>query len=300
MSGGDPSLVSDQTIHTGPGVVRRAAGIVQSKFEHAVRLLLVHYLSRYIPLVLVTEYPKSGGTWLGQLISGYLGIPFPRNRVPTPQRCLLHGHYRPSQHLSHIPGIVWLARDGRDVMVSLYHQYLLWNDRNRLQPSAVLRYRKQLAFADYHDVRGNLPAFIGFVFTYAPSKLQHFTHPGTWASFNRAWLEQDCVPPASVLPTRYEALAAQPEQELTRVLGRLDSDPVASAKVAQVVAQYSFEAQTGRVPGEERTSSFLRKGSVGDWRNFFNREAAEVFDHYAGDMLVTLGYEPDRGWVRRV
>ena len=36
---------------------------------------------------------------------------------------------------------------------------------------------------------------------------------------------------------------------------------------------------------------------AGDWRNHLTREAAEIFDHYCGDMLVAAGYEPDRSWV---
>ncbi len=44
----------------------------------------------------------------------------------------------------------------------------------------------------------------------------------------------------------------------------------------------------------------LRKGQAGDWRNHFTREAAEIFDRYCGDMLISTGYEPDHEWVRRL
>ena len=40
----------------------------------------------------------------------------------------------------------------------------------------------------------------------------------------------------------------------------------------------------------------VRKGIVGDWKNYFSREAGEVFDRHCGDVMVRLGYEADRDW----
>lgn len=60
---------------------------------------------------------------------------------------------------------------------------------------------------------------------------------------------------------------------------------------------FSFAKQAGRKPSKEDKSSFLRKGTTGDWRNYFTPEAAEVFDHYCGDALIAAGYEPDRSWM---
>ena len=57
--------------------------------------------------------------------------------------------------------------------------------------------------------------------------------------------------------------------------------------------------QTGRAPGAEDRGSFIRKGVAGDWVNHFTRETAELFDELAGDALVALGYESDRGWADR-
>jgi hypothetical protein len=68
----------------------------------------------------------------------------------------------------------------------------------------------------------------------------------------------------------------------------------------EVVDSYSFERITGRKPGEEERNSFVRKGITGDWRNHFTREAAEIFDRWAGRLLIELGYESDREWVRSV
>ena len=54
---------------------------------------------------------------------------------------------------------------------------------------------------------------------------------------------------------------------------------------------------TGRQPGEEKKTSFFRKGIVGDWRNYFCQRAKKVFDFYAGAYLIKLGYEENHAWT---
>ena len=65
----------------------------------------------------------------------------------------------------------------------------------------------------------------------------------------------------------------------------------------EIVEKYSFEKLSGRKQGQENNSKFLRKGIAGDWKNYFNKEARELFDFYAGAQLVKLGYEKDRSWA---
>jgi len=73
--------------------------------------------------------------------------------------------------------------------------------------------------------------------------------------------------------------------------------------VADLVAaqpNYSIvKAKTGRDPGTENNRSQDRKGIIGDHKNHFTREAAEIFNHYAGHLLKRLGYEKDDSWIDR-
>ena len=41
-------------------------------------------------------------------------------------------------------------------------------------------------------------------------------------------------------------------------------------------------------------------GISGDWKNYFTPEAARVFGDYAGDLLIRLGYEPNKDWIQQV
>ena len=64
-----------------------------------------------------------------------------------------------------------------------------------------------------------------------------------------------------------------------------------------IAKKFSFEQQSGRKPGQESKTNFMRKGIIGDWRNQFSPEACKVFNHFAGNELVLLGYEKDNSWV---
>jgi len=271
---------------------------VKSKIEHAYRLLFVNQLNRFVSIILITEYFKSGGTWLGQLVSSYLELPFPRNTFPAFHDSLLHSHYLPNRRFKRMRKILWLVRDGRDVIVSLYHHYLIWNDKNRLNPKDVYYHRSQVPFDDYEHVRKNLPAFIEYVFEHRPSKLQQFTYPGNWVKYNRAWLQQYRKGEMDILRVRYEDLLRDTEGELFRILrngfGIQEPD---TSRIREIVSYYSFENQTKRKQGTESKKSFLRKGISGDWKNYFDKESADKFDYYATDMLIELGYEIETEWT---
>ena len=79
-------------------------------------------------------------------------------------------------------------------------------------------------------------------------------------------------------------------------LAGIDLQP---SRIEPIVREFSFERQAKRKPGEENRTGFIRKGVVGDWKTHFSHEAKQVFDHFAGDELVVLGYETDRRWVDR-
>jgi hypothetical protein len=137
------------------------------------------------------------------------------------------------------------------------------------------------------------------MFSHVPSKLQHFTYPGNWASFNAAWLAQTRLPDINVVRISYEELLANAVSVLADSCVDIN-EAGDMTRLRQVVDDYSFERQTGRNKGQENKDAFLRKGIAGDWRNYFSKESARVFDHYGGDVLIELGYEKDRSWIDRI
>jgi len=51
--------------------------MLSNKFEAVTRVGMSRYFSDQLPIYMVTEYPRSGGTWLAQMLADYLEVPFP-------------------------------------------------------------------------------------------------------------------------------------------------------------------------------------------------------------------------------
>ena len=243
-----------------------------------------YVLSGIKPHYIVTEYPKSGGSWVAQLISDYLEIDFPRNESIGlfQNTCLLHGHHKYSRFFKNT---VYVLRDGRDVMTSAYFHCLFQNDRNPKQ--MVEGHRKQLQFDDYDDVKGNLPRFIEYMFRDLSKRRFRFS----WSEFI------DSIDFNSAIVVKYEDLIEDTAGAIGKTLEKLTGKPVDAERLNQIVNKFSFKNQVNRTAGIEDTTSFLRKGIVGDWRNKFSHDASVVFEQYGGKALIRAGYESDALWV---
>ena len=247
------------------------------------RAFMWNYCSGRLPLYLVPEYPKSGGTWFSQMLADCLDIPFYRNtRVQKFESSVMSGHrgFKPAYQ-----NVTCVFRDGRDVMVSAYFHFLFKNEVNR--SFGVQRHRKHCKFENYDDTRKNMPAFIEYLFTTHSHGKRHFN----WAEFVDQWLPhiEDYV--------TYERLLADPGEELNRTVKRLTGADVPTEKLDAVIEKYSFKNQAGRKQGEQKKNSFVRKGISGDWKNHFTPEACRVFNRFAGEQLNLLGYETDDEWI---
>lgn len=269
--------------------------VLKSKYEQFLRLLFVRYLTPKNDSVILVEFPKSGGTWLGQLVSSYLEIPFPRNQKPSIKKSLYHSHYLPTKKLLKNKKIIFLVRDGRDVMISMYFHQLIWNDKNRLNPKDVHYHRKNVSFNKFEDVSNNIGSFIEYAFTHKPSKLKHYTYMGNWASYNQAWLriKEDIN---DVYLIKYEDLLENTYSSMKKMLEEFFYLEVDENRLNSITQQYSFENQTKRKKGEEQSSSFLRKGVQGDWKNYFSEKDKELFKKFGGQTLIDLGYEQNENW----
>jgi len=254
-----------------------------------MRMAMQNLLSGLLPLYIITEYQKSGGTWVAQMLAEYMGLPFPRNRIPTVRASVLHAHVLPNPLLRNT---VVVLRDGRDAVVSSYYHMIFESEWN--SPHLVQRTRAALGLSDYQDVRRNLPEFIRYLFEEHHRRTWLRPNQFTWAEFVNAWAHR---PTPSV---RYEDLATDCLGTMARLVLELTEQSVDMARLERIVNAYSFETQAKRQRGTENTASFLRKGQPGDWKNKFSRKAGLAFDRYAGDELITLGYECDRSWIEQL
>jgi hypothetical protein len=229
----------------------------------------------------INEYPKSGGSWLGQMIAEALEIPFPRNSLPHfGKNQIMHGHYINPLFMKKV---VLLWRDGRDVLISQYYHSLFENGHGNRRLVSITK--ENFIVDDYNDIRKNLPQFIEY--TYKENGMLKFS----WSDFVDTWIDKD------VVHVRYEDLREDTPLELIRIVKDLSGVVLSMPKALEISKKYSFERMSGRVPGEEDKHSFVRKGVVGDWKNHFSKDAKKIFNLYAGDALIKSGYEKDGGWL---
>ncbi|MEM8947297.1 MAG: sulfotransferase domain-containing protein [Planctomycetota bacterium] len=252
--------------------------------------LLARLAPQRIPVTAVTGFPKSGTVWVTQMVSDYLQLPFVDLSF-TPVGCpaVIHTHYRVPAS-GGIP-MVYVARDGRDAIVSMYFylsKHLPDGDHPNV-PRWLRRYFRGLK--NKANVREFLPKFIEYQFQRpAGCRVDWNAHLDSYFRSSRE----------DVPFVKYENLLIDPKSEMVKALGTLTGEPVDEELLEFAIRKFSFEKQTGRKRGEQESSSFVRKGAAGDWKNHFSREAAEVFHRLAGQTLIKAGYEPDASWVEQV
>ena len=157
-----------------------------------------------------------------------------------------------------------------------------------IKSSRIMKRRKLLGFNDPENISSNLPKFLHYLHNDYSKKLNGFT----WAEFVESYLDKN-----DVFIVKYEDMLANTSAQLEKVLSFLDYE-VEETVIHNAVDKFSFKNQTKRNPGEENKKSFLRKGIAGDWKNYFNKESVNLFDKYYGDMLIKLGYEDNRDWLK--
>ena len=224
-------------------------------------------LGNEFPFYYVSEYPKSGGTWVAQMLADYLQVPFPQHYcLPIAHEAVLHNHWRYDPRLA--PRTVHVMRDGRDACVSaFYHLRRVGRDPGEFGPD----------FIDWWA-----------------------THPMggagvTWGQYCREWAE-GCY---SHKETRYETLSSiYLLDEIALAIENVTGGRRAcTSNLKATIGKYDFAKQTrGRLRGTEDASSPLRKGIVGDWRNHFDDECVRRFKRHFGEDLIVLGYENDIDW----
>ncbi len=253
------------------------------KADSAQRYLFNNFLSSHLPLYIVTEYPKSGGTWIAQILGHYLNIPFPRNRFLPLSSCVVHCHqlYTPLMR-----NVVCVIRDGRDVVVSAYFYMLFHNEKN--SPLIVKRTRQALQFTDYDDIEKNLSQFIEYLFIREPRRFLHFS----WCEFLDSWENR-----AGCCFVRYEDMLNGAAEAMKSIVEQLTKEEANMERLRLAEEIFSFNRQKENSPNHSAGQNFLRKGVSGDWKNYFNRDSMEIFDQLAGDHLVRWGYEKDRQWL---
>lgn len=86
---------------------------------------------------------------------------------------------------------------------------------------------------------------------------------------------------------RFEDLTGKNQLEHWLKLLEFLQIPSSEKDIETILTTYNFEFWTkGRKKGEEDQKSHMRKGIIGDWKNYFTPKTTEAFNQISGEIKL--------------
>ncbi|MFQ5632603.1 MAG: sulfotransferase domain-containing protein [bacterium] len=219
--------------------------------------------------VFIVGHPKSGTTWLQNLVAGeFAPNSLVFDLVPGHRQHYYKRYRTPSFFKSHrLPQpeykrVIYLVRDGRDVMVSYFHHL-----------KAVKK--KEIDFLKVVTA-------------------EEVIWPYKWHEHVEAWLSNPHG--AQMIIMKYEDLKSNPVKELRRFCEFVDVQREDSL-LESINQKASFEKMRQKEArfgiGNRKWPDdkfFIRRGEVGSYQDEMPSDILEMFLRDAGDTLRKLGY----------
>lgn len=180
--------------------------------------------------------------------------------------------------------MVYLDRDGRDVMVS-----------DRFRNFVKEKYLRRGDDRLIAELRQNPEAFISgekSIFTEAWLRGVHQGVPSWRENLVESESEGKRLYAERFFPIRYEDILSNPFAEMKKLWlfpGVKGVDPALEALLRAEIADNPD--QKWQAERNQSIPAILSKGQPGSWRKFFNKRDREVFKEIAGELLVKWRYE---------
>jgi Sulfotransferase domain len=241
--------------------------------------------------VVIVSYPKSGSTWLRFIMANLVKDLLPDwskevdflgtqllvpgisreaekggarfNELPSPR--LLRSH---SLHNANFPRVVYLMRDGRDVLISYYHHFRKFNGFEGTLNDFICS-----------DVRG----------------VEWNEHVNSWI-YHNPLLSNICV-------VKYEDLLSDAVRETLKIVQFVGLG-YEKNRIREAVEKSKFDRMRqierkeglGYVDVGRKEIKFVRKGSIGEWREVFGASEKKTVKKMYADTLIKAGYANSYDW----
>lgn len=233
--------------------------------------------------VMLASYPRSGSTMtrfiMVEILTGQgssfdnvnkvipeMGIQWPALPVLPGEGRLVKTH---EPYRKEYKRAVYIVRDMRDVILSQYSR------------------EKELGIA--HD------DFDAYLKEFLKGRIAGY---GSWHEHIESWFASPLARNGNMLVVKFDDLRRNTQETFTRILEFLGLD-MDSEKIRNAIANNTLErmrekenkAQTLHKTDRE-DGRFVRKGSLGGWRERLTEAQLGLIDEYAGKSLALLGYPP--------
>lgn len=248
-------------------------------------------------LMFIAGLPKSGTTWLENLVVSQQQIVsvMPPDAVAHEQDTGgSHNYELRAQDLDDLANALALMKlhcHGSDNNLSLLRDrqipiVALFRDLRDVAVSYVFYVKKTPYHPEHRIYKSRSVA--DSLHEFGSSLLSRYSDwIDSWKRFEH---EQD------VLVSRYEDMHANTQLVLRQVFDHFGIKATDS-ELHDVVESKSFKKMsTGESNSKVDSSTFFRKGTIGDWVNHFDQREKDLYKEIIGDQLITLGYENDDNW----
>ena len=218
--------------------------------------------------IFTTAYPRSGNTWLVRLLSDLLNA----SQQDIPSEPLINTFAEKIEPNYIIRKTHWYEWQYPNIGYAGEPCKIIWISR------------------DIRDMAVSIMHYRSLTSDQLQNTIISLDNPGLpdvgIHAFVNGWTEN---PPD--FHVTYESLHNDPITVLKELHLEIAGESVSDERIERVIERQQFGRWNQTFPHS------MRKGIVGDWRNFFHYDDAILFEKLYGDILRFLGYTEDSSWM---